>query len=70
MRTAEIIEEIERLPVLQRMYILEKTIRSIRTEEDKEIMRKAADLLLEDYKKDAELTSFTCLDMADFYETR
>lgn len=70
MRTDEIIEEIKRLPVSKRIYVIEKTIRSIRTQEDKNIMRKAADALLTDYKTDNELTAFTNLDFVDFYEAK
>jgi len=33
-------------------------------------MKKAVDLLLEDYKTDSELTSFTDIDYEEFYEAR
>lgn len=62
MRTNEIIREIQRLPIVKRIYIVEKTIRSIRKEEDNYQMRKAADALLSDYESDSELTAFTNLD--------
>lgn len=70
MKTNEIIRAIKRLPISQRIYVLEKAIHSIRTEEDKNEMEKAADELYSDYKNDTELTAFTNLDFADFYEAK
>ncbi|MEX0982017.1 MAG: hypothetical protein WD577_06015 [Bacteroidales bacterium] len=70
MRTNEIIKEIQRLPISKRIYVVEKTIHSIRTQEDKNVMKKAADTLYADYKTDTELTAFTNLDYVDFYETK
>jgi hypothetical protein len=70
MRTNEIIREIRRLPISKRIYVAEKTIQSIRTQEDKSVMKEAADLLYSDYKTDKNLTAFTNLDFVDFYETK
>lgn len=70
MRTNDIIKEIQRLPVSKRIYVVEKTIHSIRTQGDKNIMKKAADVLYSDYKTDDELTAFTNLDFVDFYEAK
>ena len=70
MRTNDIIKEIQKLPVSKRIYVVEKTIHSIRTQDDKNIMEKAADALYSDYKSDTELTAFTNLDFVDFYETK
>ena len=70
MRTNEIIKEIQRLPISKRIYVVEKTIHSIRTQEDKNVMKKAADTLCADYKTDNELRAFTNLDYVDFYETK
>lgn len=70
MRTNDIIKEIQRLPIPKRIYVVEKTMHSIRTNEDKNVMKKAADALYSDYKTDKELTSFTNLDFVDFYETK
>jgi hypothetical protein len=58
------------LPVSKRIYVVEKTIHSIRTQEDKNVMKKAADELYSDYMTDNELTAFTNLDFVDFYETK
>ncbi|HYX07658.1 MAG TPA: hypothetical protein VE912_13095 [Bacteroidales bacterium] len=70
MRTTDILKEIQRLPVSKRIYVVEKTIHSIRTQDDKNVMKKAADTLYVDYKTDNELTAFTNLDFVDFYETK
>jgi len=58
------------MPISKRIYIIEKTIHSIRTQEDKNTMKKAADALYADYKTDNELTAFTNLDFVDFYEAK
>lgn len=70
MKTNEIIKEIKQLPVQKRIYLIEKTIHSLRKQEDPKQMKKAADTLYTDYKSDKELTAFTNLDFEDFYETR
>lgn len=65
MRTSEIIREIQRLPVQKRIYVIEKTIHSIRKQEDANLLKKAADSLLVNYKSDKELTAFTNIDFED-----
>jgi TRAP-type C4-dicarboxylate transport system substrate-binding protein len=70
METKEIISEIEKLTVKDRLQIIEKTARTIQMDDDKEHMKNAADQLYDDYKDDAELTAFTDLDLDDFYEAR
>jgi len=70
MRTDEIIREIQKLPISKRIYVAEKTILSIRKDDDENTMKKAADVLLSDYKSDSDLTAFTNLDFEDFYETK
>ena len=70
MRTDEIIKEIQKLPVHKRIYVIEKTIHSIRKQDDSDQLKKAADKLLIDYQSDKELTAFTSIDYEDFYETK
>ncbi len=70
MRTSEIIKEIQRLPIQKRIFVIEKTIHSLRKQEDTNQLKKAADSLCSDYKSDKELITFTNLDFEDFYETR
>jgi hypothetical protein len=70
MKTTEIIKEIQRLPIPKRIYVIEKAIRSLRKQEDKNQLKKAADQLYEFYQSDEELTALTDIDFEDFYETR
>jgi hypothetical protein len=70
MRTTDIIKELRRLPVNERIYVIEKTIQSIRQQENSNQMTLAADQLANDYKSDKDLTVFTNIDFLDFYETR
>ena len=70
MDTKEIIEEIERLPIQERIWLIERTLRSIRVNEIKDKMETAVKELYSDYKTDKELTEFTDLDFEEFYETR
>ena len=70
MRTTDIIKELRRLPVNKRIYVIEKTIQSIRQQENSNQMTLAADRLANDYKSDKDLTAFTNIDFLDFYETR
>jgi hypothetical protein len=61
MKTNELIKEIQRLPVSKRIYVVEKTIQTIRKQENKSQMKLAADILYSDYTSDNELTAFTKL---------
>ena len=70
MRTKELIREIQRLPIGEQMLLIELTLRSIRESELKKKMEKAAEALLDDYRRDKELTIFTNIDFDNFYETR
>ena len=70
MGTTEILREINLLPVKKRILIVEKVVKSIRETDVKKKIQKAVDILLNDYKTDKELTAFTALDLADFYETK
>ncbi len=70
METIEIINEIKKLPIKERLQIIETTARTIQTDDEKEQMKKAADQLYNDYKNNAELTAFTDIDFEGFYETR
>ena len=70
MRTNDIIKEIQRLPMQKRIYVIEKIVHTLRTEEETNLMKNAAAILSTDYKSDKELTVFTNLDFEDFYEAR
>ena len=70
MSTSEIITEIEKLTVSEKLQIIEETARKIQTDSEKERMKEAADQLYNDYQHDTELTVLTDLDLEDFYEAR
>lgn len=62
MKTSELIKEIQRLPISQRIYVVEKAIHSIRQQDEAIQMTNAADALLADYLSDNNLTEFSKLD--------
>jgi len=70
MGTNEILKEIKKLPLQKQILILEKTLKNIREEELNVNMKKAVEILKNDYKRDNTLTEFTVLDSDQFYETR
>ena len=63
MKTSELIKEIQRLPISQRIYVVEKAIHSIRQQDEVSQMTNAADALLADYMSDNNLTELTNLDL-------
>jgi len=69
MTTTNIIQELDRLPLADKLLIIERTLKSIRIEKGKSL-KIAVDTLYDDYKTDKELTAFTKLDKEPFYETR
>jgi hypothetical protein len=70
MGTSEIILEINKLPISQRLTLIELTIKKIREEEKKDQLSFAAEKLYNDYSSDPELTAFSNLDFEDFYEAK
>jgi hypothetical protein len=71
MEAVNIIKEIIKLPVIERMLIIENAMKSIREEAVKErSLKEGAEALLSDYKTDKELTAFTILDSEDFHEAQ
>lgn len=54
----------------KRIFVIEKSLHSLRMQEEKNQMKKAVDLLYSDYKSDKELTAFTNIDFEDFYEAK
>jgi hypothetical protein len=66
----ELIQQIEQLPIQDRIYLVEKVVHSIRAQAEQENMTQAAESLYQDYKNDKELTAFTDIDRDNFYETR
>ena len=70
MGTQQLIREIEKLPITKRKIIIERALKSIRDRENKNQTGKAAEILRKDYETDKELTTFTSLDIEDFYEAK
>lgn len=70
MQALDIVQEINRLPLAKRFYVLEEVIKSIKKEEMNNQMELAAEILLDDYNNDKDLTAFSTLDFEDFYETK
>ena len=69
MEVAEIIRNVNRLPLSQQMLVAERIIHSMRYRE-KSSLEIAAERLYEDYTTDENLIAFTKLDSEDFYEAR
>jgi hypothetical protein len=70
MHTQEIIQEIQKLPLSKRFYVVEETLKSIKKDELNNQMEFAVNELYEDYVNDKELTVFTSLDLESFYEAK
>ena len=64
-----IIREINKLPLSERLLLVEKTLKSIRQQKEQSL-NEAAQTLYNDYKTDKDLTVFTKLDAESFYEAR
>lgn len=69
MTPTNIIRELERLPLSDKLFVIEQTLKSIKTEKER-TLKVAVDNLYDDYKFDKELTVFTQLDKEPFYEAR
>ncbi len=69
MTTEDIIRELEKLPLTEKLLVIERTLKLIRTEKQR-TLKIAVESLYNDYKNDEELTAFTPLDNEPFYETR
>ena len=78
MTQAEILKELKKLSVQERLEIIDTVVhllwqdlhqieQPITRQEREKRLAAAAQLLLPDYKKDEELTSFTALDGEDFH---
>ena len=71
MNTTEIVTEINRLPLAEKIYVVELVLKTIRRETQKnQSLSEGAASLAADYETDAELTAFTALDAQDFYEAK
>ena len=69
MTMTAIIREINKLPLTEKLLLVEKTLKSIRQQKEHSLDN-AVQVLYNDYKSDKELTVFTKLDAESFYEAR
>jgi hypothetical protein len=78
MTHAEILEQIKKLSLKERLEVIDAAIHLLRDElthgaqgltpqDRKKLLSKAANALLHDYETDSELTSFSALDGEDFH---
>lgn len=71
MEIVQIIDEINRLPLTEKIRVVEIVLRNIRRETEKTPnLAEGANALKFDYENDAELTAFTALDAESFYEAK
>jgi hypothetical protein len=68
MQTAALLNQIYQLPLYDRMLIVERTVHSMRTNTGE--LENSAALMADEYRNNKELTSFTQLDIENFYEAR
>jgi hypothetical protein len=69
MTTTAIIREINKLPLTEKLLLVEKTLKAIRQEKEN-ALENAVHSLYDEYKTNTELIAFTKLDAASFYEAR
>jgi hypothetical protein len=69
MSTTELLKEIAKLPIDERLLLVEETIKSLRESSDEKI-NQAVEIMTDEYKNDKDLTALTSLDFEDFYEAK
>jgi hypothetical protein len=70
MNSLDLLDKVTKLPVQNRIDIIEKTLISIKQELNKNQMQYAAEQLFDDYANNSSLTEFTNIDADDFYEAK
>lgn len=70
MSKAELLKEIDKMPLHEKLSLLERAIKDIIKQTNEKELSVAADSLEIEYKSNAELTVFSTLDIEDFYETK
>lgn len=71
MDATKILTQINQLPLVEKIHIVELVLKTIRRDaEQKQSLKEGAQVLLADYEEDGELTAFIELDSQDFYETK
>jgi hypothetical protein len=70
MSATEILEKMNQLSTTERLFVIEKALKSLIDSNLSEQMTLAAESMENEYKTNAELTSFSNLDFEDFYEAK
>lgn len=72
MTSEDIIKELDKLPLTDKLQVIEDTLKKIRLIRmvKESNLKTAVNFLYNDYKNDKELTAFTALDNESFYESR
>ncbi|MDQ6756293.1 MAG: hypothetical protein M3004_05090 [Bacteroidota bacterium] len=70
METKEIIREIKKLTLADKISVIEKTLQSVKEDSIMHPMERASEILYNDYKHDKDLTAFTSIDFDKFYEAK
>jgi hypothetical protein len=70
MSATEILEKMNQLSTTERLFVIEKALKSLIDSNLSEQMTLAAESMESEYKTNAELTSFSNLDFEDFYEAK
>lgn len=70
MSTTEILEQINRLTLTDKLFVVEKAMKDLLKENIDMQMSMAAEALEEEYRTNKELTIFSNLDAEDFYEPK
>jgi hypothetical protein len=70
MSTTELLKEIDRLPLNDKLFVLEKAIKDIIKHNYEQQMTVAAESMENEYKTNKDLTAFSKLDIEDFYEAK
>lgn len=64
-----IIKEINKLPLTEKLLLVEKALKAIRQEKEN-AMENAVHSMADEYRTNSELTVFTTIDADSFYEAR
>jgi hypothetical protein len=61
MQTAQLMQEIFKLPLDKKFFVVEQTLKSIKSEEGNRHLAVAAEIMYDDYMNDKELTAFSLI---------
>jgi hypothetical protein len=61
MQTAQLMQEIFKLPLDKKFFVVEQTLKSIKSEEGNMHLAVAAEIMYDDYMNDKELTAFSLI---------